>query len=426
MAHDIFISHSAKDKAIADAVCARLESEGIRCWIAPRDVMPGVEWGRSIVEAIERAKIMILVFSANANTSPQIHREVERAVNHSVVILPFRIENIRPGKSLEYFIGNVHWLDALTPPLEEHIERLVRTVRTLLDQMQPRRKQSASRLSQQAAAAARLEPNVPAPALAPTIAPETSEPVREKQNASGTVAPRRESNPPQVKLEAPAAGVPEADREPTAAAVGATRIETVDAASDAPEEGTHAVIQSRRQSPAFLARYAQAFADVVEDLKLDPAKLDSQFADFLATWEGSLELRSLFQNPTFPATQKVAILDKLNVQLGLQKELRNLIAVLIDNNRIAHVAEVAADWRRILQEQQGIRPAEIITARELSNEERDALAADVAKLAGAKIEATFKLDKGILGGTVVRIGSTVYDGSVRGRLERLRETLTAD
>jgi F-type H+-transporting ATPase subunit delta len=177
--------------------------------------------------------------------------------------------------------------------------------------------------------------------------------------------------------------------------------------------------------PAFVARYAQAFADVVQDRKLDTAALDGQFADFLATWEGSLELRSLFQNPTFPATQKVAILDKLNVQMGLQKELRNLIAVLINNNRIAHVAEVAADWRRILQEQQGIRPAEIVTARELSEEERDALATDVAKLAGSKIEASFKIDKGILGGTVVRIGSTVYDGSVKGRLERLKESLMA-
>ena len=105
--------------------------------------------------------------------------------------------------------------------------------------------------------------------------------------------------------------------------------------------------------------------------------------------------------------------------------MRNLLAVLIDNDRIAHVAEVAAEWRRILQEQQGIRPAEIVTARELSKEERDALVAEVAKLAGAKIDASFKLDESILGGTVVRIGSTVYDGSVRGRLERLRETLTS-
>ena len=176
--------------------------------------------------------------------------------------------------------------------------------------------------------------------------------------------------------------------------------------------------------PAFVARYAQAFADVIRDLKLDPVALDRQFADFLATWQNSTELRVVFENPAFPAAQKVAILDKLNSQMGLQKELRNLIAVLIDNNRIAHVAEVAADWRRILQEEQGIRPAEIVTARELSQQEKDALAADVAKLAGAKIDATFKLDQTILGGTVVRVGSTVYDGSVRGRLERLREVIS--
>ncbi len=177
--------------------------------------------------------------------------------------------------------------------------------------------------------------------------------------------------------------------------------------------------------PAFVARYAQAFADVVKDLKLDPIKLDHQFADFLATWDASEELQTFFINPAFPAAQKVAFLDKLNVELKLQKELRNLIAVLIDNNRIAQVTDVAAAWRRILQEQQGIKPAEIVTARELSREDRDALVAEVGKLAGAKIDASFKLDKSILGGTVVRIGSTVYDGSVKGRLERLRETLMA-
>ena len=177
--------------------------------------------------------------------------------------------------------------------------------------------------------------------------------------------------------------------------------------------------------PAFVARYAQAFADVVEDLKLDSAALNRQFADFLATWEGSAELRTLFENPTFPATQKVAILDKLNVQMGLQKELRNLLAVLISNNRIGHVVEVAAAYRRILQQQSGIRPAEIVTARELSADERSELVAELAKVAGAKLDPSFKLDTSILGGAVVRIGSTVYDGSVRGRLDRLKEALTA-
>jgi F-type H+-transporting ATPase subunit delta len=176
---------------------------------------------------------------------------------------------------------------------------------------------------------------------------------------------------------------------------------------------------------AFVARYASAFADVVTAAKLDTAAIDSQLTDFLATWQGSPELREFFENPAVPATQKVEILDKLNARMGLQKELRNLIAVLIDNGRIGHVSEVAAAYRRILQEQMGIRPAEITTARELGNDEREKLIAEVARLAGARIDASFKLDKSILGGTVVRIGSTVYDGSVRGRLERLKESLIA-
>jgi hypothetical protein len=132
MAHDVFISHSVKDKATADAVCAMLESQGVRCWIAPRDVMPGMEWGECIIEAIEQTRVMVLVFTADANASAQIRREIERAVNHGVAILPVRIENVMPGRALEYFIGNVHWLDALTPPLEAHLKNLAGTVKMLL------------------------------------------------------------------------------------------------------------------------------------------------------------------------------------------------------------------------------------------------------------------------------------------------------
>ncbi len=176
---------------------------------------------------------------------------------------------------------------------------------------------------------------------------------------------------------------------------------------------------------AFVSRYAGAFLDVVTSAKLDTAAIDRQLSDFLATWDGSLELRVFFANPAVAAVQKVAILDKLNARLGLQKELRNLLAVLIDNDRIEQVHEVAAAYRAALQQRQGIRPAEIVTARELSGDERDTLVARVAELAGARIEPSFTLDKAILGGTVVRVGSTVYDGSVRGRLERLKEALIA-
>jgi F-type H+-transporting ATPase subunit delta len=177
--------------------------------------------------------------------------------------------------------------------------------------------------------------------------------------------------------------------------------------------------------PAFVPRYATAFLEVATAAKLDTAAIDRQLTDFLATWNGSTELRNFFENPAVPAKQKVEILDKLNAKLGMQKQLRNLIAVLIDNDRIGHVAEVAAAYRQLLQEQQGIKPAEISTARELGADEREKLIAEVGKLAGGKIEANFKLDPSMLGGAVVRIGSTVYDGSVRGRLERLRETLAS-
>ncbi len=176
---------------------------------------------------------------------------------------------------------------------------------------------------------------------------------------------------------------------------------------------------------AFVSRYASAFADVVTAAKLDTAAIDQKLSDFLATWQGSPELREFFENPAIATTEKVAILDKLNAKLGMQKELRNLIAVLISNNRIAQVSEVAQAYRALLQQKLGISPAEIVTARELDAKEREALVAEIARLAGSKIDASFKLDASILGGTVVRIGSTVYDGSVRGRLDRLKEALTS-
>jgi len=133
MAHDAFISYSSKDKPTADAACALLESSGIRCWIAPRDVMPGRDWGEALVDAIAQSRVMVLIFSAHANHSPQVRREVERAVNKGVVIVPFRIENVTPCKALEYFISVPHWMDAYGGPLDEHLKRLVKTVRALID-----------------------------------------------------------------------------------------------------------------------------------------------------------------------------------------------------------------------------------------------------------------------------------------------------
>ncbi len=132
MAHDVFISYASGDKAVADAACATLESHGIRCWIAPRDVLPGIHYGEAIIDAIHECRIMVLVFSSRANLSGHIPKEIERAVSQGVTVMPLRIEDVAPAKSLDYFIGGVHWLDALTPPLEAHLERLAANVQTLL------------------------------------------------------------------------------------------------------------------------------------------------------------------------------------------------------------------------------------------------------------------------------------------------------
>src|SRR5580692_1338463 len=99
---------------------------------------------------------------------------------------------------------------------------------------------------------------------------------------------------------------------------------------------------------AFVSRYASAFLDVVTDAHLDAVAIDRQLADFLATWDGSADLREFFSNPAIQAVQKVSFLDKLNTKMGLQKELRNLLAVLINNGRIVSVAEVAAAYRKLL------------------------------------------------------------------------------
>jgi hypothetical protein len=132
MAHDVFISYSSHDKAVADAVCASLESRRIRCWIAPRDVLPGVAYAEALIDGLNQSRLMVLVFSNNSNTSPQVIREVERAVNKGIPIIPFRIENVVPSKAMEYFVSSSHWLDALTPPLEMHLQRLADTVQVLL------------------------------------------------------------------------------------------------------------------------------------------------------------------------------------------------------------------------------------------------------------------------------------------------------
>lgn len=132
MAHDVFISYSSKNKAIADAVCAGLEAERIRCWIAPRDVLPGGNYGESIVHAMAACRVVVLVFSSATNTSSAVLREMERAMHHGLPIIPFRLEDIPMSPGLEFFLASCHWLDAMHPPVERHIAKLVHATQALL------------------------------------------------------------------------------------------------------------------------------------------------------------------------------------------------------------------------------------------------------------------------------------------------------
>jgi hypothetical protein len=136
MAHDVFISYSTHDKPYAEAVCVKLESRGIRCWTAPRDIRPGMSWGGAIVEAIDGARLMLLLFSSHANGSPQIKREVERAVHEAIVIVPVRVEDVNPTGDFAYFLGTPHWLDAITPPFERHLDTIADSAKFWLERIE--------------------------------------------------------------------------------------------------------------------------------------------------------------------------------------------------------------------------------------------------------------------------------------------------
>ncbi len=132
MPSKVFISHSSKDQATADAICAHLESAGIKCWIAPRDIEPGANWTKGIMQGLEACRVLILVFSEHANNSDHVEREVAKAFSSGLAVIPFRIKDVSPNQSLSYFLDTVQWLDGIQPPLERHLEALTKQVNTLL------------------------------------------------------------------------------------------------------------------------------------------------------------------------------------------------------------------------------------------------------------------------------------------------------
>jgi TIR domain len=137
MAHDVFICHSAEDRVVALAACAKLEANGIRCWIAPRDPIAGIPYARQLVDAIDVSRIILLIFSGNANKSEHVLRELELATDRNKPVIPFRTEDVLPTGDLEYYIQRVHWLDAMTPPLESRFEELATLARRILNMSRP-------------------------------------------------------------------------------------------------------------------------------------------------------------------------------------------------------------------------------------------------------------------------------------------------
>ena len=132
MAHDVFISYSAKDQTTADAICEALEAQDISCWIAHRNVPFGASYPGAIIGAINSSRILILVFSSSSNSSNDVLHEVEKAFSNEIPIIPFRVENVQPSLDMQYFLSTPQWLNAITPPLEFHLERLVDSVGALL------------------------------------------------------------------------------------------------------------------------------------------------------------------------------------------------------------------------------------------------------------------------------------------------------
>jgi TIR domain len=178
VAREVFISYSQGDYACAMELVARVEAEGIDCWIAPRDIAPSADWAAEIIDAISNSRVMILVFSASSNDSPQVRREVERAVHKQVSILPFRIENVLPSKSLEYFLSAQHWMDAFPPPRESHYARLCAYL-----------KHQLSKVDSSRAATADIASTQPAPILAGAAPLDGAALVRIERLLAGYIGP---------------------------------------------------------------------------------------------------------------------------------------------------------------------------------------------------------------------------------------------
>ncbi len=173
------------------------------------------------------------------------------------------------------------------------------------------------------------------------------------------------------------------------------------------------------------AVYARAFADVVLDEHLDVAASVAGLREVARLVSESVPLRRVWENPAVAADQKRHLLDAIVKQEGISKQVRNLVAVLIDHRRIHFLSAIVDQLERELDARMGFAEAQISSVRELGAAEKSSLEGEIQKMTGKKIRAQYALDTSLLGGAVVRIGSTIYDGSVKGQLEKIREAISS-
>lgn len=130
--HDVFVSYASADKKVADALCAILEQRGLRCWIAPRDVVDPT-WAAALARAVPAAKAFCCVLSRSYSESPQTAREIDAAIAAGLPIVPLRIEDVSPSGAMAHYLRTIHWMDALTPPRKRAMQRLADQVAALLE-----------------------------------------------------------------------------------------------------------------------------------------------------------------------------------------------------------------------------------------------------------------------------------------------------
>jgi F-type H+-transporting ATPase subunit delta len=170
--------------------------------------------------------------------------------------------------------------------------------------------------------------------------------------------------------------------------------------------------------------YSRAFADVVMSKHLDPDRSIAELRTIASLLDESSVLRRVWENPAIPADQKRRVLDVIAKRDGISTQVRNLVAVLIDHRRTHFLDPIILQLVKELDARLGFAEAEITSARSLGDAEKREFEAQVGKLTGKKVRAHYGQDASLLGGAVVRIGSTIYDGSVKGQLERIREEIS--